>query len=94
MLVYIIDWLFLLLTPYDVPFLHSTDAGPIGILVSLFIIFVASMMMISNFGMIESGVRMGAPKKQEWWGAFGILITVIWLYVEMLRLLAKLRNSR
>ena len=73
-----------------VPFIHS--AGPIGIGISLFIITIAAMMLISNFGMIDAGVRMGAPKQQEWWGAFGVMVTVIWLYFEMLRLIAKLRD--
>ena len=80
------------LTPWTIPFLHSS--GPIGIGISVFIIVVASMMLVSNFGMIDAGVRMGAPKQQEWWGAFGVMVTVIWLYFEMLRLIAKLRDSR
>jgi|TARA_B100001094_G_scaffold27472_1_gene22892 uncharacterized YccA/Bax inhibitor family protein len=91
MFVYLINFV-LMLTPLNgVPFFHSS--GPIGIAISVFIIVIASLMLISNFGMIEAGVRMGAPKQQEWWGAFGILVTVIWLYFEMLRLLAKLRDN-
>ena len=90
MFVYLVNIMFMF-TPYELPFFHSS--GPIGIGISVFIIVVASLMLISNFGMIEAGVRMGAPKQQEWWGAYGILITVIWLYFEMLRLLAKLRSD-
>ena len=75
MFVYLINVVFMF-TPYELPFFHSS--GPIGIGISVFIIVVASLMLISNFGMIEAGVRMGAPKQQEWWGAYGILITVIW----------------
>ena len=90
MFVYLINFIFMF-TPFEIPFLHSS--GPIGIALSVFIIIVASLMLISNFGMIEAGVRMGAPKQQEWWGAFGILITVMWLYIEMLRLLAKFRDN-
>jgi len=92
MFVYLINFIFMF-TPFanKIPFLHSS--GPIGIAISVFIIVVASLMLISNFGMIEAGVRMGAPKQQEWWGAFGILITVMWLYIEMLRLLAKFRDN-
>ena len=90
MFVYLINFIFMF-TPFEIPFLHSS--GPIGIGISVFIIVVASLMLISNFGMIEAGVRMGAPKQQEWWGAFGILITVMWLYIEMLRLLAKFRDN-
>lgn len=92
MLMYLINMFLIFLTPWTIPFLHSS--GPIGIGISVFIVIVASMMLISNFGMIDAGVRMGAPKKQEWWGAFGIMVTVIWLYFEMLRLIAKLRDSR
>jgi len=90
MFVYLINFIFMF-TPFKIPFLHSS--GPIGIGFSIFVIIVASLMLISNFGMIEAGVRMGAPKQQEWWGAFGILITVMWLYIEMLRLLAKFRDN-
>ncbi len=92
MLMYMINVFLLFLTPWTIPFLHSS--GPIGIGISVFIVIVASMMLISNFGMIDAGVRMGAPKQQEWWGAFGVMVTVIWLYIEMLRLIAKLRDNR
>ena len=91
-LVYFINIILVFLTPWTIPFLHSS--GRFGIGISVFIICVAAMMLISNFGMIDAGVRMGAPKQQEWWGAFGIMVTVIWLYFEMLRLIAKLRDSR
>ena len=93
MFIYLIDYMFYLFAPgLGIPFLHSS--GPIGIAVSVVFISVASMMLISNFGSIEAGVRMGAPKQQEWWAGFGILLTVIWLYIEMLRLIAKLRDNR
>jgi len=91
MFIYFISIVFMFIPGVSIPFLHSS--GPIGIGISLFIIVVASLMLISNFGMIEAGVRMGAPKQQEWWGAYGILVTVLWLYFEMLRLLAKLRDN-
>ena len=91
MFIYFISIVFMFIPGVSIPFLHSS--GPIGIGISLFIIVVASLMLISNFGMIEAGVRMGAPKQQEWWGAYGILVTVLWLYFEMLRLLSKLRDN-
>ena len=75
---------------YDVPFLHSS--GPIGIGVTLFILIVASLTLISDFGFIEAGVKNGAPKNMEWYAAFGILISLIWIYIETLRLLSKLRT--
>ena len=91
MFIYLISIMFMFIPGVSIPFLHSS--GPIGIGISLFIIVVASLMLISNFGMIEAGVRMGAPKQQEWWGAYGILVTVLWLYFEMLRLLSKIRDN-
>ena len=75
---------------YDVPFLHSS--GPIGIGLTLFILVVASLTLISDFGFIEAGVKSGAPKNMEWYAAFGILISLIWIYIETLRLLSKLRT--
>ena len=75
---------------YDVPFLHSS--GPIGIGLTLFILIVASLTLISDFGFIEAGVKNGAPQNMEWYAAFGILISLIWIYIETLRLLSKLRT--
>lgn len=74
----------------SVPFLHSS--GPIGILVSLIIIGVASLTLISDFTFIENGVQAGYPEKYEWYGAHGLLVSVVWIYFEVLRLLAKLNQ--
>ena len=74
-----------------IPFLHSN--GPIGIGISLVFTGMAALFLIIDFGVIENGVKYGAPKNMEWYGAFGLVITLIWLYIEMLKLLAKL-NSR
>ena len=57
------------------------------------VVIVASLNLILDFDFIESGVSAGAPKYMEWYGAFGLMVTLIWLYLEILRLLAKL-NSR
>ena len=73
-----------------IPFLHSR--GPIGIGISIVFITVAALMLIVDFGMIENGVRFGAPKNMEWYGAFGLVLTLVWLYIEMLKLIAKLRD--
>ncbi len=73
-----------------IPFLHSS--GPIGIGVSILFTGVAALFLIIDFGMIENGVRLGAPKNMEWYGAFGLVMTLIWLYIEMLKLIAKLRD--
>ncbi len=69
------------------------DAGPMGIGFSLLIIGLASMFLILDFQYIEEGVNAGAPKYMEWVGAWGLMITLVWLYIEILRLLAKLRSN-
>ena len=69
------------------------DNGTMGILFSLFVVVVASLNLVMDFDFIEEGAEQGAPKYMEWYGAFGLLVTLIWLYMEILRLLAKL-NSR
>jgi uncharacterized YccA/Bax inhibitor family protein len=71
-------------------FLH--DSGPLGIGVSLFICVIAALNLVLDFDFIEEGVIQGAPKHMEWYGAFGLLVTLVWLYLEILRLLAKLRD--
>ncbi|WP_437193098.1 Bax inhibitor-1/YccA family protein [Planctomicrobium sp. SH527] len=73
------------------PFIH--DTGLVGIGISAFIVIVAALNLVLDFDFIEEGVNRGAPKYMEWYGAFGLLVTLIWLYVEILRLLSKL-NSR
>ena len=53
---------------------------------------MAALFLIVDFGMIENGAKYGAPKNMEWYGAFGLVMTLIWLYIEMLKLVAKLRD--
>jgi uncharacterized YccA/Bax inhibitor family protein len=67
-------------------------ATPLGIAVSVFIVAVAALNLILDFDLIERGIANGAPKYMEWYGAFGLMITLVWLYLEMLRLLAKIRE--
>jgi uncharacterized YccA/Bax inhibitor family protein len=67
-------------------------SGPIGIGFSLIVVGIAALNLVLDFDMIETGVRMGAPKYMEWYGAFGIMVTLVWLYLEILRLLTKLRG--
>ena len=89
---YLTSFLLGVLTGFDVPFLHTS--GPIGIGVTLFILIVASLTLITDFGFIESGTKYGAPKHMEWYAAFGILISLIWIYIEMIRLLSKIQAFR
>ena len=75
----------------SIPYIH--ESGTVGILFSLAVVVIAALNLVLDFDFIETGVEKGAPKYMEWYGAFGLLVTLIWLYLEMLRLLAKL-NSR
>jgi uncharacterized YccA/Bax inhibitor family protein len=68
------------------------DAGALGIAVSLFIVAIAALNLVLDFDFIEQGVQNGAPQYMEWYAAFGLMVTLIWLYIEILRLLAKLRS--
>ena len=69
-------------------FMHSS--GPLGIVISLAIIVIAALNLIMDFDFIERGSKMGAPKYMEWYGAFGLMVTLVWLYIEFLRLLVRL----
>jgi len=70
--------------------IHSS--GPMGILFSAFVVVIAALNLVMDFDFIEEGAENGAPKYMEWYAAFGLLVTLIWLYLEILRLLAKLRK--
>jgi uncharacterized YccA/Bax inhibitor family protein len=61
---------------------------------SVGVIIIAALNLVLDFDFIEQGVEMGAPKYMEWYGAFGLMVTLIWLYLEILRLLAKLNSQR
>jgi uncharacterized YccA/Bax inhibitor family protein len=67
-------------------------SGLVGIGFSLFVVIIAALNLVLDFDMIESAVSAGAPKYMEWYGAFGMMVTLVWLYLEMLRLLSKMRR--
>ena len=69
-------------------------SGPVGILFSVAVVIVAALNLILDFSFIEEGAYRGAPKYMEWYGAFGLMVTLIWLYLEIIRLLSKLRDNR
>ncbi len=75
----------------NLPFLH--EGGLMGIGISLVIIGIASMNLLLDFDNFEKGEKYGAPSYMEWFSAMGLLITLVWLYVEILRLLALLSSS-
>jgi uncharacterized YccA/Bax inhibitor family protein len=72
----------------DMPLIH--ESSTMGIIFSLVVVAIASLNLILDFDMIEQGAAMGAPKYMEWYGAVGLLVTIVWLYLEILRLLSKL----
>lgn len=88
-LVYLISWVARLFGT-GIPFIH--EAGVIGIGFSLFVVVIAALNLVLDFDFIETGVEHGAPKYMEWYGAFGLLVTLVWLYIEILRLLSKLQS--
>ena len=74
----------------QLPFLW--DSSPLGIGISVVIVGVAALNLVLDFDFIERGAREGAPRSAEWFGAFGLLVTLVWLYLEMLRLLSRLQR--
>jgi uncharacterized YccA/Bax inhibitor family protein len=75
-----------------IPFIH--DASPFGIAFSVAVVAIAALNLVLDFDFIERGAATGAPKFMEWYAAFGLLVTLVWLYLEMLRLLAKIQGRR
>lgn len=76
---------------FKFPYLH--DDGIISIGFSVFVVIIAALNFVLDFEMIEVGAKQRAPKYMEWYAGFGLLLTLVWLYLEVLRLLAKLRNN-
>ncbi|HEY1580149.1 MAG TPA: Bax inhibitor-1/YccA family protein [Terracidiphilus sp.] len=77
---------------FGINFVAVNGSGPIGIAFSLFVCAIAALNLVLDFDFIEQGVNYGAPKYMEWYGAFGIMVTLVWLYLEILRLLSKMRS--
>lgn len=73
-----------------IPFLH--DSSPVSIGISLVIVAVAALNLILDFDLMEQGAAQGAPKYFEWYCAFGLMVTIVWLYLEILRLLGKISS--
>ncbi len=74
--------------------MNTANTSLFSIGFSVFVVIIASLNLVLDFDFIEEGAEMGAPKYMEWYGAFGLLVTLIWLYLEILRLLAKLQSRR
>ncbi|MCP3029299.1 Bax inhibitor-1/YccA family protein [Halobacillus sp. A5] len=89
-IVYVVNIVLRLFFQTEVPYLHSS--GAVGIGISVFIVAVAALNLVLDFDFIERGAKRGAPKYMEWYGAFGLIVTLAWLYIEILRLLRKIRR--
>ena len=74
----------------QIPLIH--ESGIVGIGFSLFVVVIAALNLVLDFDFIETGAERGAPKHMEWYGAFGLMVTLVWLYLEFLRLLSKLQS--
>jgi uncharacterized YccA/Bax inhibitor family protein len=74
----------------QIPLIYQS--GPVGIAFSLFVVIIAALNLVLDFDFIEQGAAGGAPRYMEWYAAFGLMVTLIWLYLEIIRLLAKLRS--
>ena len=76
----------------EMAFLHEGSLMGIGF--SLVVVAIAALNLILDFDMMEKGAEAGAPKYMEWYGAFGLMVTIVWLYLEILRLLSKLSSRK
>ena len=89
-MIYMASWI-LSFFGTSIPFIH--ESGLLGILFSLGVVVIASLNLVLDFDFIEHGVEQGAPKYMEWYAAFGLLVTLVWLYIEILHLLMKLQSD-
>jgi uncharacterized YccA/Bax inhibitor family protein len=88
-ILYLLTWV-LSFFGISMPFIH--EGGTVGILFSLFVVGLAAMNLLLDFDNFYQGERYGAPKYMEWYSAMGLLVTLVWLYIEILRLLSKLSS--
>ena len=93
--IFIVYMLNIVLSLFGMSFMSPLfENSTTGILFSLFVVGIAAFNLVLDFDFIEQGAEQGAPKYMEWYGAFGLMITLIWLYIEILNLLMKLRSRR
>ena len=90
--VYLVSWMISIFggSGYGLAVMDPSNSSMLSIGVSLFVVVIASLNLVMDFDLIEEAAEQGAPKYMEWYGAFGLLVTLVWLYLEILRLLAKL----
>lgn len=85
---YLVTWI-VRMFGVQMDFMMMGNGSLLGIGISLFVVVIAALNLIMDFDMIEQGAAMGAPKYMEWYCAFGLMVTIVWLYVEMLKLLSR-----
>ena len=90
-LLYLVSWI---LGMFGVNMSFMNGSGPLSIGISVFVVIIAALNLVLDFDVIEQGAQLGAPKYLEWYAGFSLLVTLIWLYFEILRLLAKLNSRR
>lgn len=88
---YLVTWI-VRMFGVQMDFMMMGNGSLLGIGISLFVVVIAALNLIMDFDMIEQGAKMGAPKYMEWYCAFGLMVTIVWLYVEILRLLSRFGN--
>jgi uncharacterized YccA/Bax inhibitor family protein len=87
-------WMVLGLFGVHLAFMAWGNASPLGIIVNLAVVAIAALSLILDFEQIETGAATGAPKYMEWYGAFGLLVTMVWLYIQILKLLSRFASNR
>ena len=92
-LFYAVYWI-LMLFGVHMSFMSWNDTSPLGFGISIFVTAIAALTLILDFERIEVGADSGAPKYMEWYGAFGLLVSMVWLYIQILKLLSRLASSR
>ena len=92
--VYLVSFFMSMFGGGGLPVMNPANSSMLSIGFSLFVVIIASLNLVMDFDFIEEGAANGAPKYMEWYGAFSLLVTLIWLYLEILRLLAKLSSRR
>lgn len=90
-IVYLVSMVSQLFFHTEIPLINGS--GPLGIAFSLVVVGIAALNLVLDFDFIENGVAYGAPKWMEWYAAFALTVTLVWLYIEILRLLSKLRRN-
>ncbi len=90
---YLIQWLTYAIGGTAIAYNFTNSATPISIGFSILMVILASFNLLLNFDTVEKGVEMRAPKYMEWYSAFGLMVTVVWLYLEILRLLSKFQRD-